>query len=707
MASHKGWDYLFPVTSVATSGGSFNLAKGQLGLIDLEGVPTASQGLKVINSLNGLSKNRQLQLRVGKHDIANNRSQSSKDWSSETFRVSDIIGLKVDAPKEGIITDKMTLGYNGIDADSAIVLEQGENEEISITLCGEPIGMIGYADAEVEVKLYMDQPNTGDLKTMQQIVEEQVEIFNNYKLMGDIPITNYVKAKAINSENSPLAGTTQVFYTLTIEDLGDSNALAAVQSQYNTKVVRTDRVGDESVYTIIGDAPTSVAAGALVTGTEYVITSVGTTDFTTAGASANTVGTVFVATGTALGNGTVDTVEVTAYLKNKAWKVKGCADCPTGYSELAGAFVYAITIPGIGSEDDLSTITDNLVNLQLSFPNIIDGTEQLVGVENGEGIFVVAASQEATQEELDTFATNSLPPLPTGYSIEFQGEVEAICSSDNVTSTAWVQSPESCVTSTETYTLILEDDECGDDKLAQLQAAYPELEIAIDSQGGCKTKYTTDVVSNLVCDECDDIIRDLFVTEAPSDFENKPWIKDEKVYSETALMGIQFEAQPIEFYGSEVYRDDMPFIATAVKLKIAGGASTDVNESFFQGTAGRFALTVDRIGAEPENWGGNLRELEDITKRRQEGVSRHEGNNYAKWILGEETMLKAGMPYVDYILTIRKVSYAQSFSGEKVETFNYHFAVEPGVHADVESLLNTLAGAAGVESVQAYRTTAP
>ena len=127
MASHKGWDNLFPVLSVATSGGSFNLAKGQLGLIDLEGVP-GTQGLKVINSLNGLAKDRQLQLRVGKHDIANNRSQSSKDWSTETFKVSDIIGLRVDAPTEGIITDKMTLGYNGIDDDSAIVLGQGENE---------------------------------------------------------------------------------------------------------------------------------------------------------------------------------------------------------------------------------------------------------------------------------------------------------------------------------------------------------------------------------------------------------------------------------------------------------------------------------------------------------------------------------------------------------------------------------------------------
>lgn len=186
---------------------------------------------------------------------------------------------------------------------------------------------------------------------------------------------------------------------------------------------------------------------------------------------------------------------------------------------------------------------------------------------------------------------------------------------------------------------------------------------------------------------------------------SKPWTKADPVYSDTALMGIRFEAQPIKFFGSEVYRDDMPYFATSARLKIAGAAVQNINESFFEGTSGRFALSVDSIASEPENWGGNLRELEDITKRRQEGVSRHEGNNYAKWILGEETMLKAGVPYVDYILTIRKKSYAQSFSGEKNMTINYHFAVEPGTHVEVESLLNVLATAAGVEAVQAYGTT--
>ena len=52
-------------------------------------------------------------------------------------------------------------------------------------------------------------------------------------------------------------------------------------------------------------SPDSTAATALVSGTVYQILTVGTTDFTAIGASANTVGTVFTATGAGTGTGTV------------------------------------------------------------------------------------------------------------------------------------------------------------------------------------------------------------------------------------------------------------------------------------------------------------------------------------------------------------------------------------------------------------------
>lgn len=56
-----------------------------------------------------------------------------------------------------------------------------------------------------------------------------------------------------------------------------------------------------------------VTAGAFVTGTTYRILSVGTTDFTAIGASANTVGVVFTATGAGSGTGTATASVIIRY----------------------------------------------------------------------------------------------------------------------------------------------------------------------------------------------------------------------------------------------------------------------------------------------------------------------------------------------------------------------------------------------------------
>jgi uncharacterized spore protein YtfJ len=49
---------------------------------------------------------------------------------------------------------------------------------------------------------------------------------------------------------------------------------------------------------------TATTAGAFVSGSKYTIVSVGTTNFTSIGASANTVGVTFTATGSGSGSGT-------------------------------------------------------------------------------------------------------------------------------------------------------------------------------------------------------------------------------------------------------------------------------------------------------------------------------------------------------------------------------------------------------------------
>lgn len=81
------------------------------------------------------------------------------------------------------------------------------------------------------------------------------------------------------------------------------NALMVGNGVGNVTAIRPGAANNTLVSTV---GPT-ITAGAFVVGTQYTILVVGTTDFTLIGASANTVGVVFTATGVGTGTGTATT----------------------------------------------------------------------------------------------------------------------------------------------------------------------------------------------------------------------------------------------------------------------------------------------------------------------------------------------------------------------------------------------------------------
>ena len=98
-------------------------------------------------------------------------------------------------------------------------------------------------------------------------------------------------------------------------------------------------------------------AGAFTTGKQYKIVSIGSTDFTLIGASANTVGTVFTATGPGTGSGTASIVWV-AFLG-----VEDVYVTPTSYG-FAGTVSFPTTTNGIGflSHSNIVAIPATLLN---------------------------------------------------------------------------------------------------------------------------------------------------------------------------------------------------------------------------------------------------------------------------------------------------------------------------------------------------------
>lgn len=702
---HKGSDRHFVATSVATSGRSLNLGKGQFAILDKSATPT-NDGLKIVSDFKGLPKTAPIQLVLGSAGLQS-RSSDNKSWKSLDFKLGEIEQLRVSAPKEGIKVDVQVLGYDGFNADTAIVLQPGDNEIIQVTLSGPGIAMVGYEDAQVVITDYLTAPNSPKATnqteadagawTDQQIIEETVQRLNEKVVMSGVDLTTYIKVSPVNSLN-PAAGaivgaTDSVFYNLTVEDDGTLSDLGLIQSQVpGYKIVKSDVTADETVYTFVAPK-TTVTAGSFVVGQEYVIVTAGTTTFTGIGAAANTPGTRFTATGVGTGTGTANLIPVSSYTKNKAWKVKGCADCPAGYSELEDGFVYSISIEDNG--------TDSTTAVEAISANTTADSAVRVSQEGGLSTYTVVSSAELTEAEAAAFlATN-----PESTIEKIANDVSEVCSPDNSTTYTW-EIGDTCKTVTEEYTIIVPHDECNVAPTAEVQAYYPELTISTESTANCATQYSTVVTSQIVCEECSADFRELFITEAPEDFGVHSWSKEAKTYAFDALMGIRFEGKPYIFAGNEEYRDFVPEIATSTRLKVVGGYADTITESFSAGnTAGRFPVKIMSIASEPENWGMNLRDWEEAGAVYFSGEARYDKANYANYVLGKETNLGAISPFVDYILKVRKSSRTQSFYGELNETMEYHILVEPGVHVDVETVLNNLAAEAGIPTVQAFGKT--
>lgn len=555
MASHAPQTLFFVTNegSVSTTGGSTRIAKGQLGLVDKGGVPTAA-GMPVVTTVTPIAtdRNRLYELRLGIAPLTPTRSQSNKAYSTVPFKLSEIVDVKVNYPKMGVSVDEFIIGYDGINANSALVMSNGDNEVIDITLAGEAIGMLGYPEAKVTVKLYLEAPNTGTF-TMHEIVEKGVQRLKEVTLVGGVPITEYIDITPVNSANTTtVTGTDFTFYTLKVEDKGNHTALGLVQAQYPSLVVKRE---------------------SFVPGTS------------TAGVS------TYVSVGSA---------------------------APADYS-LAVAALADANCDGIPEK----TVTTSTIE--------------------------------------------------------------------------WVAGA-TCTAVEEVYTIQLKDDNCGEDKLPKLLAQYPELTIAIatDSEdanivGGCQTLYTTSVLSNLVCEDCSPVLRDLFTTEAPAPFEGIHWKSATKVYNNAALMGIHLKGKVNIFAASEEYRDETPFVYSSTRLSIANAAPGMVSESFKMGTNGRFAVKLMSIATEPEAVGGQFYDMEERTRVYFENRQRLAGNNFGKLVLGQESHLKPTAQYVDYVVRVRTNRFAQSFSGEVVENFDYHILVEVGKATAVHSLLTTLA----------------
>jgi len=649
MASHAPQTVLFVTNngSVMTNGYSARLGRGQFGIIDKGAAPTAL-GQRVTSTIATTPKDRLFELVVGAPDLTPSKFQTNKSWKSRPFKLSEVVDVSVSAPKLGISVDKWILGYDGFNDSTAIVLQNGDNEVIDITLEGEAIGMLGYANSKVTVKLYLEAPNEGSF-TMHEIVEKAVERLKAVKLKGGIPITQYIKIAPVNSENPvSVSGVDYVFYSLTVSDEGRESDLGLVQAQYPLyQVKRSDYLNGQSVYTILAPEGTVLA------------------DF--------------------------DQVSVTISDPN-------CGEGSPSTSTVSTAWEEGDTCTAIQKNFTLQLAdecdSDKLADLQAYYPDLdilIDTPNQvqtinLTGTSGTANITVAGVDYLATfntnlsTTEQDWVTANSATILAsTGTTVTYAGGL--------ITFTA----------PSGTMPIISVANASGN--LAGTLSAIAGS--GTENSTVCQTLYRTTVFTDVVCEDCSPLLRDLFIAQAPESFEFIDWVEEAKVYDADAKMGIVFEGKENIFAGSEEYRDEIPYLYSSTRISVANEAPGMVNSSFNEGTNGRFALKLISRAQDPSGLGKDLFDLEERSRVYFTGAQRHHGNNYAKLVLGEESLLKPLRYYVVYSVRVRPVRFAQSFSGDLAENFNYLVVAEYGRHTAVETYINALATAAGLPTVSA------
>lgn len=659
MAIHKPWDRPFILLggSVMKNGFSLNLAEGQFGIFNTS--KQTPRGSVAVEAFDGYGRDTMFEFKLG-DSSPGGRSLSDKNRSSFPFHLKDVLDVKVSVPqRKDQAVDEVIIGYNGINPDTAIRLNPGDEKELYIELSGKALEYIGAPEGILTLTVPLSAPtklmdecsgvvdNCGGVD-MLPIINAAVEYIRNYDVMG-VPFTEFAEVSpVIELPGVVRTGTnTSKLFTLTVCDTGDAGALALVQQQYpDLQVIRTERKWPISTYQVAKLGTTDVPATAPVD-----------------------------------------------YIQTLPSIMKDCADCPDGYIELEGGYLYAVSLEDDGV--DRTSAIEDLINA------VADTAKKANGQNFGVGFYTVVLSEKLEDADLATFMTAN----PTAI-VEYVNEVKAICANDDQVTASWVLG-DTVTASTQAYIIELPDNECGETRLAELQVNYPNLVITETGVvGGCQRQYATTVPTNFLGTECDEIFVDTFRSEAPESFDGYKWRPNfAEVDGSTGLYGIKLKGKKFKLASGECLRDKIGYTEDSVRIQVSGGYIRDFNlgVNFLRNIVDKpFAVTYLSKWKPRTHLAGNMMYEEREATAYFKGM--HIDYNYMGRILtgNESHLIDLDAQMADYAITVLRKNFSQGLSSVKEEYITYHIRVEVGRHQDVEDLVNALAAGAGLPGVQAF-----
>lgn len=469
--THGAQNALFVLAPVApAAAGRTDLAKGQVGLFQYGKLGAVSSLVNV--------KNAKYYLEVGTGVNSKVGGYTPKGMRTVVFSPKDVLDLTYEEAKAPT-QPKIYLGYDGVDPTKTLKVPAGAAAAVHIKLTGEYISWLlaGQTSFHHEFTLTQDEIAACQDDCAETFCKnytlKMIEKINERKLTYNVKLSDILEAHPVISCFDDEESTTGAwFWKITVADKGDSSALGIIQAQSpaGAVVARVDRQGLNSTYRIV--VPTNATPAAITNYQPAILTN-----------------------------------------------CEGA--CPAGYTKALGKYVYNISLDLNGTA--IATIATALAAAINAVAGVSGATAVASGQDYNVGKFKVIIPVEMTPAiQAALLAYNPSYKLDT-----FEGVFNDLCVLNTQPTVAWVADG-TCSVAKSQYKIYLEDTDCGTSRLAELQKAYPQLTISISETevSDCRRAYLTEVISNVVCAECNPA---LFTFEAPAPFEFAEWKKVEKV----------------------------------------------------------------------------------------------------------------------------------------------------------------------------------
>jgi hypothetical protein len=355
--------------------------------------------------------------------------------------------------------------------------------------------------------------------------------------------------------------------------------------------------------------------------------------------------------------------------------ISDCAVCPSaqGYITVPDALAYEVRRQDTGDAAALTAV-------RAAYG--IEGDEASIRVnyQFGESTYILVSATELTASGSDQ--------------IQFLGETRNTCVLADPTEIAWTVG-DTYNRFEKDYTITLNDSVCGVSRLADLQAAYPDLVIVETSAGECVRLFTTTVLSNCVPPGCP---ADAPNWVAPDAFEGISWKPAPAGPSVAANVGVLFESAFVDRVTNECAFDYWRYDAEPIFIEISQH-SQDYNDKPTV-CANEWPVTVIQEAKLPIGVGSRVREDEAFFK----GYDRkyRDPNPIVRGF--QDSILQADPDkfYDQYTLWF-EFEYNQGwFSNKEIDQYRLEVYFPEGQGKEFEAAINSYITSVGIDLDPVY-----